>query len=44
MQQISKATTAPLVFRLQFVGTQGLPDIEGFNRECPCPEYLAVER
>ena len=44
MQQISRTTTAPLVFRLRFVGTQGLPDIEGFNRECPCPEYLAVER
>ena len=44
MQQISKATTAPLVFRLRFDGTQGLPDSEGFNRECQCQEYLAVER
>jgi hypothetical protein len=43
MQQISTATTAPLVFRLRFVGTQGLPDIERFNRECPCYEFIAVE-
>ena len=43
-QRISRATPAPLVFRLRFVGTRGLPDIEGFNRGCACPEYLGPGR
>lgn len=43
-QQISNATTSPLVLQLRFVGAQGLPAIEGFNDECPCPEYFAVEQ
>jgi hypothetical protein len=40
-QQISKATIEPLVLRLRFVGTQGLPDTEMFNHRCRCPEYFA---
>lgn len=39
-QQISSATTGPLVLQLRFLGTQGLPDTE-FNTECDCPEYFA---
>jgi hypothetical protein len=42
-QRISKATTAPLIFRLRFVGSRNLPDSEVFNHQCPCPEYFVFE-
>lgn len=43
-QQISKATKEPLVLRLRFVGTQGLPDIEMFDEVAGArPGYFAHE-
>jgi len=42
LHQISSSTTAPLVLRLPFIGTQGVPDIERFNRDCICPGPFGV--
>ncbi len=43
--RISAATVGPVVLRLRYVGTAGLPDIERVSLGCLCPEYLSrVER
>jgi len=42
-ETISRATTGPLEFRLRFVGTVGVPEVERFNQDCPCSQYFPME-
>ena len=42
-KQISKTTAGPLIFRLQFVDSRDVPDMEAFNHECRCPRYFGVQ-
>ena len=41
--QISRMTAGPLVFRLAYVGSEALPQVELRNLGCLCPEFLSHE-
>jgi len=43
-QKTSSATSQPLVIRLRYVGTQGLPDIERLNEGCGCFQLFPNKR
>jgi hypothetical protein len=40
-RQISEFSAEPVVLRLRYVGTDGLPNTERSNQGCPCPGYFA---